>query len=130
MNIIEVLNLEPGTKVIDDEGNVFYLADGNIGIESEEKYLDYKKSLNKKMYLANINKTLANREFEIIGEYKKGDKIYINYLNSKEPVEAEFLCYCTNGTIAQVLIKEKNNFSIREANVRIISLKKDNSDKE
>ena len=48
MNIIEVLNLEPGTKVIDDEGNVFYLADGNIGIVSEEKYLDYKNSLIKK----------------------------------------------------------------------------------
>lgn len=121
MNIIEVLNLEPGTKVIDDEGNVFYLADGNIGIVSEEKYLDYKKSLIKKRYLANINKTLANREFEIFYEYKKGDKVYINWFFDTEGLdEVEFLRYCLDRNFAQVLIETPEKFLIQEVEIKNI----------
>ena len=121
MNIIEVLNLEPGTKVIDCEGNVFYLADGNIGIVSEEKYLDYKKSLNKKRYLININKTLANREFEIIGEYKKGDKVYIDWFYDTEGLdEVEFLCYCADGIFAQVLIETEEKYLLKEVKIKNI----------
>lgn len=121
MNIIEVLNLEPGTKVIDNERNVFYLADGNIGIVSEEKYLDYKNSFIKEMYLENINKTLANREFEIFYEYKKGDKVYIDWFYDTEGLDkVEFLCYCPDGIFAQVLIKTEEKYLIREVEIKNI----------
>ena len=122
MNIIEVLNLEPGTKVIDDKGDKYYVADDNAGIVPEESYLDYKEENKMKVLcLAVINKTLANREFGIIGKFKKGDKVYIDWFFDTEGLdEAEFLRYYPDGIFAQILIETEEKFLIQEVKIERI----------
>ena len=112
MNIMEVMELPVGTIVTNSKGEEYEI----------ERIVGGKYFKNKSCgYTVTISDYVTKEEYSIVKEFKKGDKVYIDWFYDTEGLdEVEFLCYCADGIFAQVLIETEEKYLLKEVKIKNI----------
>lgn len=112
MNIMEVMELPIGSVVTNTKGTEYEL----------KKCINGKCLVNKEgKYIVQIDEFTFKEKYNMVKNFKRGDKVYIDWFADTEGLdEVEFLCYCEDENLAQILIKGTHGFFIRKVEVNRI----------
>lgn len=119
MNIMRVMDLPIGSIVVNRKGKEYKIEERKYGTNKIKILIE-----NNSKKLVNINENTIKEEYDIVRNFKRGDKVYINWFYDTEGLdEVEFLRYC-KGDTAQVLIEGEEESFIGKVDIDKIYLDK------